>query len=149
MVSAYKLDRNENLQKDIWNFIITIQREGKTTSDNKREKIMRNKRNGSFWNKPRNALCKKAKVSVLNTAYGWESAVVNEADEWKAAEIWHSLLTINHSKYQEQKSSTSAQCWVWNGRYAKGSIKSIKYITIHFCGSDWIVEWWMNRQIGR
>lgn len=26
-------------------------------------------------------LCKKAKVSVLNTAYGWESAVVNEADE--------------------------------------------------------------------
>lgn len=124
VVSDNKLNRNEGLENDILSFMIAIQREKKNPENKRRDKIMKNKRNGSSWNKTRNALCTKAKECVLNTAYGSESRAVNEADEWKVAEIWHSLLTINHSKYQEQKSSTSAQCWAWNGRYAKDSIKS-------------------------
>lgn len=42
---------------------------------------MKNKRNGSSLNKTRNALCTKAKECARNTAYGWESRAVNEADE--------------------------------------------------------------------
>lgn len=107
---------------------------------------MKNKRNGSGWNKIRAMLCRKPKVGVRNNTCAWESRVANEADEWEVAQIWHSLLKVNHSKYQEQKSSTQAQCWAWTGRHAKGSIKNTKYITIHFYGSDWIQgDGWIDR----
>ena len=42
---------------------------------------------------------------MRNINYAWESRVANEADEWEVAPMRHSLLTINHSKYQEQKSA--------------------------------------------
>lgn len=64
---------------------------------------MKNKRNGSGWKKNSTKLCKKPKVSVRKPTYAWESRIANKADEWEVAQMWCSLLNINHSKYKNKR----------------------------------------------
>lgn len=47
VVSDNKLNRNEGLENDILSFMIAIQREKKNPENKRRDKIMKNKRNGS------------------------------------------------------------------------------------------------------